>query len=254
MDLDKLLEELDEDLAWRKKEISELLSVCKESDIEVLRKSLLLILYSHWEGFLKNAAKLYLLHVSKQKLKVGSLTLNFKTISMKGLINNCFKSSDTQTLDNELTFIEKFSKKDDSKFSIEAQVFKEKDKSLINTRDNLSPDVFNNICKILGLGEMKSLSTKKNYLDESFLGNRNKISHGSKIEIVASDAEDEFDLSLEAIIKLKDIIIAVMDRFKTDIGEYAIEKLYLLKHDDKKLKFDEVSTIELENVLYPKTR
>ena len=44
---------LDEDLGWRKVEISDLLFLAKETQKEVVLKSVILLLYAHWEGYIK---------------------------------------------------------------------------------------------------------------------------------------------------------------------------------------------------------
>lgn len=58
---------LDEDLAWRKVEISELLLLAKESEKETIFKSLILLLYAHWEGYIKKSSKLYIKYISEEK-------------------------------------------------------------------------------------------------------------------------------------------------------------------------------------------
>ena len=49
---------LDEDLGWRKVEISDLLFLAKETQKEVVLKSVILLLYAHWEGYIKKSSKL----------------------------------------------------------------------------------------------------------------------------------------------------------------------------------------------------
>ncbi len=246
MALDDFLDVLDEDLGWRKKEISELFGLCQSQDIEVLRKSTLLMIYSHWEGFIKNAAKSYLSHVSDLKIKLGMLTINYRTIDIKGVISSCSQSQDTLTLSNELMFMKNYAKHDSKNFTLDKKYLLEKNKSLINTHDNLSPSVFTNFCCILGLSEKDAIASKKNYLDESFLGNRNSISHGSKITF---DEDSEFDLSISSIERLKNIILTIMDKFKDDLQEYAIKEYYLSANEDDKLEYDQTSDSTLKSNL-----
>ena len=47
---------LDEDLGWRKVEISDLLFLAKETQKEVVLKSVILLLYAHWEGYIKKSS------------------------------------------------------------------------------------------------------------------------------------------------------------------------------------------------------
>jgi hypothetical protein len=59
---------LDEDLGWRKVEISDLLFLAKETQKEVVLKSVILLLYAHWEGYIKKSSKLYIKYISEKKL------------------------------------------------------------------------------------------------------------------------------------------------------------------------------------------
>ena len=246
MSADPFVDDLDKDLSWRKKEISDLYIICQSNDHEILAKSLLLIIYSHWEGFIKNSSKLYLQYVSNLDIKMGDLTYNYKTISIKGLISECIKSTDTLTLENELRFIKKYTEKNETKFKIKDNVSTDRDKSLINTQDNLSPKVFFNICKIVGLPEKESIRTKTNFLDEFMLGHRNAISHGNKINF---DSDCEFTFSLNDISQLKNIILEIMMQFKEDLCEYAIQEYYFHSNDVNKLKYDLKSDTNLHERL-----
>lgn len=243
MKLDDFSDQIEIDLSWRKKEISELFGTCQNHDFEVLRKSLLLIIYSHWEGFIKQSSKLYLRYISGRKLTVNQLTMNYKAIMLKGIIAECTKSQDVLTMANELTLISKLDQHQSVKFKLKEEILRDKNKTLINTKDNLSPKVLNSFYKILGIKEKSSIERKKKYLDESFLGNRNSIGHGSKISLEASH---EFDLSLDSVRDLKDIIVIIMDSFKEDLQTYAEDELFLIKNNAIKIKYDAQSENLLE--------
>ena len=66
---ENLLENIDHEFAWRFKEIADLKSVLqskKKNDSKeknVFAKALVLISYSHWEGFVKNISKYYLEYI-----------------------------------------------------------------------------------------------------------------------------------------------------------------------------------------------
>ena len=64
---------LDEDLGWRKVEISDLLFLAKETQKEVVLKSVILLLYAHWEGYIKKSSKLYIKYISEKKIKLTDL-------------------------------------------------------------------------------------------------------------------------------------------------------------------------------------
>ncbi|WP_137169377.1 MAE_28990/MAE_18760 family HEPN-like nuclease [Marinomonas sp. FW-1] len=251
MKLDFLIDSLDQDLAWRKKEVSDISSLFGSSELEVLRKSLLLVLYSHWEGYVKNASKLYLRYVSELKERNVNLTINFNAIALKSLIAQVNESGESISLSNEISFLEKFSGKDRAPFKINSDYFEDRNNKLIDTKSNLNPDIFEKICDLIGLGKKSIITTKKPYLDRCFLGNRNSISHGSKI---LEQEDDEFDLSDESIIQLKELVFFILDSFKEDIQNYAENKFYLKSKAEEKIAFDEKSNEKIERLANPVDR
>jgi hypothetical protein len=242
MDHDKFVDNLDSDLSWRKKEISDLYSATQKNNSTVLRKSLVLVIYAHWEGFIKNGAKLYLFHIESKKLQLKNLTENYKAISLKGVIAECFNSNEGLSLNKELDFIDKFDNKGERIFKLQSKVKLDKDKSLINTKDNLNPEIFNSICRIIGIPEKDSIKSRSNWLNEHFLGNRNTISHGSKIEL---DKPEEFDLSIESLYELKNIILTILSNFKEDLVEYSEYEYFLNANSEIKATYDSGSNSSL---------
>ena len=78
MRIDQLQDYLEADLAWRKTEISQLFRILNDVEAkDVVLKSIVLLLYAHWEGYIKKSSKYYLKYVSEQKVKIKNLTLNF---------------------------------------------------------------------------------------------------------------------------------------------------------------------------------
>jgi hypothetical protein len=219
-----LIDKLEADLGWRKKEVTNLLLLENEHNQLLILKSTLLLLYSHWEGFVKNASKAYLDHVSNKKINIDDLTDNFKAITLKGLIKEVEKSSDTLTLSNELKFISKINGNTSKPFTVKKGFSEqEKDKSIINTKDNLSLNVFKSILHIVGIDYDDSIDTKSKFIDEKLLESRNKVAHGTKIE--KEDAQ--FDLSLEDLKEVKDVIFFLMDCLSDDLIYFAYSEFYL---------------------------
>ena len=68
MKIEQFQDFLDKDLAWRKHEISQLFMILDTVESkEVIGKSIILLLYAHWEGFVKKSSKCYLKYVSERK-------------------------------------------------------------------------------------------------------------------------------------------------------------------------------------------
>ena len=77
---EELADSLAEDLVWRKKELTvlrQLVSTASADRKGVLVRSLVAILYAHWEGFLKNTANSYLEYVKIRRLPYSELAANF---------------------------------------------------------------------------------------------------------------------------------------------------------------------------------
>lgn len=107
--VESFVELINEDLLWRKKEISDLLFLHNNENSLLILKSAILLMYSHWEGYVKNIAKQYIILISDLDLELNKLGFNFEAIDIKGDIRECFKSSDSLNLINEINSSLKYS-------------------------------------------------------------------------------------------------------------------------------------------------
>ena len=81
MRIEEFQDFLDRDLAWRKLEISQLFMILNTVESkEIIGKSMILLLYAHWEGFIKKSSKCYLKYVSDKNIKVQDLTSNANSL------------------------------------------------------------------------------------------------------------------------------------------------------------------------------
>jgi hypothetical protein len=225
-ELDKFIASVDSDIAWRKIEVSKIIAMHNEQNSELVVKSSVLLTYSHWEGCVKNLCKLYLGYVSNLSLDLSELTDNYKAIALKGNIKQMIGSSETLTMANELAFIASMDSEARGKFSLKSSFKKsDKDKSIINTKGNLSYQIFDLFLKIVGVDERACLHTKKFVIDERLLKNRNKIAHGNRID---SKHADEFDLEIESVKAIKSVVFSIIDSLSADLKYYAENKYYLV--------------------------
>ncbi|MBE4573092.1 hypothetical protein BOO36_04400 [Vibrio navarrensis] len=229
--IEAFIDLIDEDLVWRKKEISDLLFLHNEDNNHLILKSVILLMYSHWEGYIKNISKQYLMLISDLDLELNKLGINFEAIDIKSDIKNCFDSSQTLNLVNEINFLNKIYTKN-KKFKLPSSFKKEKDKSVINTRDNLNIDTFQSFLKILGIYDFKPLKTRIQYIDEKLLNNRNIIAHGSKIH----PNTNTFNMDIEEIKKLRNFIVLIMEYLRDELVYFAEKELYLYTNHDEVMK------------------
>ena len=240
MRYDDFADTLDKDLGWRKKEISDLFFIIQQNNSEVLFKSMILLLYAHWEGFIKRSSKLYLKYISDKNILVDSLSMNFKAILMKHHVRSCISQHRSSTIDTELSFIEVYRNKN-KKFRVKVDLENNIANSLIDTEHNLKGKIFQRILKTLGLEYKPVYQTKKQIIDRHLLANRNCIGHGDSFD----DSEENFSLSLRDIDKLKSVILKLIDSFRDDLLEYSFKEYYLKSNNDERLAYEKARESQL---------
>lgn len=220
-----------DDWTWRKLEIHDLILLAENEGQNVVLKSIVLLLYAHWEGYIKKASRVYLKFITENKIKVSDLTENFKAVALKGLTKQVFESKDTLTLANELALIKRYSLINDYTIDklIDIDLELEKDKSIIDTQDNLNPAVFKNILEIIGLKYNNQYEIRKAHLDNDLLAYRNSIGHGNKKLSKGTD----FELEISNLKKLREIIFSIIENFIDEIIFYSKEKYYLKQNQHK---------------------
>ncbi|WP_299973717.1 MAE_28990/MAE_18760 family HEPN-like nuclease [uncultured Pseudoteredinibacter sp.] len=244
--IDEFTRLIDADLAWRKREVSNLILLENPENQLVIIKSTLLLIYSHWEGYIKNASKLYLIHVSRKNLDINQLTDNFKAISLKNVIAKAYESCDSLSLSNELNFLDKMKDDSNKKFRVSREIItNERDKSIINTKDNLSIKVFKSILKIVGIDYQEIIDTKRTFIDEKLLENRNKVAHGNRIESV----DDEFNVNIDELKTIKNLIFYLMGCFADDLKFFVENELYFIDKSDDTQEYLELKREEIRDSL-----
>ncbi len=205
--LNLLQDYLDKEISWRIKEIADMkIAVCR---IETVSKKTVIraatpLLYAHWEGFVKNAARAYLEYVDFQGHKYDELTNCFVAIGLKKNLGEITQSKQAKANIDALEFIRNgLGQKSNLKLD-----------SAIRTESNLSSAVFENICNSVGICS-SGYETKYNFIDESLLNRRNRIAHGEYIDVNANQYRD-----------LADEVIVLLRNFKTDIENAASLKAY----------------------------
>lgn len=199
---------LDEEFAWRLKELADLKFIAQSSpstkESSAIRAGLPLA-YAHWEGFVKASAQYYLNFVLMQKIDLGKLQTCFIALSSRNLLNK-FSESNRTFLYHELV----------THLTSESVLMAPANYStLINTRANLNSSVFTDISTSVGISP-KSYETKFKFIDESLLKRRNEIAHGNYLDIDAT--------SFRQIV---DEVIGLLRLFKNDILNTASTKAYL---------------------------
>lgn len=207
--IEKLQDLLDNDLAWRKKELIDIQLMIHSTRNKTICRMGLALLCAHFEGFIKQTANYYILYISCQNLKISELKVNFMAIFSYGKLSMCSETNKISVYSRTLKDI--FDAQDNYNFHIHYS----QDNPIIKTGGNPSSKVFREIVESIGL-DFAIYETKQNYIDTDLLSNRHSIVHGERIFV----SENDFDETLKNII-------AIMYAFKEQILNAALDKDYL---------------------------
>lgn len=204
----QLYDFLSGELAWRKKELTDLKILIDDHNLSKSKRSVLLrsgvaLLYAHWEGFVKGAATAYLQFIAAQRLKNAELALHILAVSARSTLNNATGAND---INAHLLVTQFFVEQSEEEAHIPY-------KDAIRT-SNLNYRIFEDIGRMLGL-DLSLASTSHHLIDERLLKNRNMIAHG---EFIPIDQQAYDDLHKE--------IIKLLDLFSNEITNCAIDKRY----------------------------
>ena len=215
---EKLIFELTTALSNRKKEITDFymyIQGCQSSGIaEILNKSFILLLYAHWEGFIKEYTIKYFSFIISQKLVLSKLTENFLIIYLKSLLKT-YKVD--KNIFQEKKILDLVSK--GSKFKIKIdEYFKE---YTVGSENNLKFKNYKNICTILNYDFIDETNIFETNL-EKLVHNRNSIAH-TGLKAKENTYSDILDIEI-----MKNLIIGEMENFHSFMEKNVVNREYLV--------------------------
>jgi len=212
--LDDLEDLLDSELAWRKKEMTLAINHFASSKNDLSKqynlRGALLLIYAHWEGYIKKASEAYLEYVISKRVTYNLLKSNFLAI---GIANHVENSADIKSIKNKKNIID-FVLND-----LSATKFYGKSSEMVFAESNLNIEILEKICLSIGI-DAEILSADKHWVDNRLLQFRNKAAHGDRISPKEINFRIE-DLKLE--------IQTLLDKYRTLISNAAARKEYLKK-------------------------
>lgn len=207
--LEKLQDLLDQDMAWRKKELIDIKLLIHSTQNPTLCRVGIALLSAHFEGFIKQAANYYVVYVASQNLKLSDLHTNFTAIHSGKVFLPCAGSDKITVYQKAIDkFLENYSTKS-------FQVRYSPENPVIKTEGNPSSSVVKNIFDSIGL-DFSPYETKTNYIDADLLSNRHDVVHGNRVYISVDDFDNTFK-----------VITEIMEQFSAQILSAAIGRSYL---------------------------
>jgi len=205
--LEQLQQHLDDELAWRKKELAVIkaLVTARSSSAEIINCHIrggIALIYAHWEGFIKAAGSAYLTYIASQRLTYLDLTNNFVAIAAKNLLSEA-------GLSNKVVIYTKVTEFFTSGLANRCNLPMD-----VETRSNLSSEVLKEIAYTLGL-DYTEYATKAKLIDETLLRSRNEVAHGKHLL-----------MDVEEFVDLHRTVINLIDLFSNQISNAASTKAY----------------------------
>lgn len=216
MDCEKLQEKLDRSASYRKKEISNLTLQIQtvEGDVKnALLRASVLMLYAHFEGFSKDAIKIFIKHLNAQNVPVSSLQHYLQTLFYTKKIS-LIKNATRKEIYNEL--IEEILLGNSECFRVNEEAT-----GIVFTDSNLKFEVLKDLLFIIGIRteefrllserENNTIHTKQEFIDREILGVRNAIAHGEGKKITLSQFDEIKKFVVDYIDSLKEYIVQISE-------------------------------------------
>ncbi|HTF63579.1 MAG TPA: MAE_28990/MAE_18760 family HEPN-like nuclease [Edaphobacter sp.] len=175
--------QITEDRSWRLKEISDLKTAAVRADVNlrrVLLRALITICYAHWEGYVRFAARKYLEHVALRKLQYQNLDRQF--LRNYFLPRLAALSTSKASVAARCALVDEVLNSSDRRFSRENE-------DLVNTKANLSFDVFSDICLVCCV-PIQAFADKATFVDVFLLKRRNAVAHGEETFVGIEDLDE----------------------------------------------------------------
>ena len=168
-EISDLSDQLNFELAWRKKELSSLrFSLDQATDaqqIASISRASIVMLYAHWEGFIKVAIRSFLKHVRLNTSSPSDLSLRFFALWLRHIIPKENSQYALQKFESTIKWLNR------EEGSMRKMPRLEKE---ISFNRNIRYQDLKLASFILGINLSKH-DTRKNFIDQKLLGGRNKI-------------------------------------------------------------------------------
>jgi hypothetical protein len=174
----------DDDLIWRRKELSDMKEAIRQADQfakPALLRAIITMSYAHWEGYVRTCANRYFEHLVLRKKMFVELERQIYVNSFLGRVDALHRSR--VGLEERCRLINDILDDGGGRFSY-------LNPDLVDTRSNLNTDVIKDICIICGV-DSAHFEQNRSFLDILLLKRRNAIAHGQQ-EFIQIDEIDDF--------------------------------------------------------------
>lgn len=201
---EELFQKIDDEMSWRRMEIHYLKTLLKQKinsrEKGALSKSVILVSYSHWEGFVKSISMYYLSYIAFLDLPKNKLSTN--------LIASCLvRIGENQNMSTKIKELHKILTDDNYKLAFNID-------KLVDAESNLNSTVLDKILVNIG-ASTSTFDTKAIFIDHVLLKNRNNFAHGENEQV-------DYDTAID----IADKVLELMYLYKTEIENMIALKAY----------------------------
>lgn len=175
--LSNLQDAIQRDLAWRKREISDIRALVARVDdaAEYVFRSGQVLLCAHWEGFLKKSAKLYIDHVFSQDLRLTDLIPSMISIAYFDAVMLAATAKYPGSDGHHIKLAKKIVATINEKVSVSGWD--------VDTEGNPGSDTLSRILKSIGVDVQLGMdnavwATTKVFINEQLVRDRHRVAHG----------------------------------------------------------------------------
>lgn len=213
--IEQLIEKLDTDIQWRKKEIADIRAYCQNSDNpQVLLRASFVLCCAHFEGAIKFASNAYIAYVAGQGVRGKELRVEISSILIRKKKHTLFNIPTSQKVKVSVVsdILSAYDELLESQFYIklnEDDLMPEIDETdpPLSTGGNPTPDVLAEISKVLGISYEELFQLREPFINSELLKPRHAVAHGERRTIHIDELNSACDFVLEVIEKYKSSII-----------------------------------------------
>lgn len=194
--------------SWRKKELTNikaLIHASRSANQDVLIRAGILLVYAHWEGYIKKSCEGFFYYLNNKGVKYNELKQNFLALGVFEEFNRDFQIKKFSSYSKAVSFV--IDEIGERKFNIDVG-------ARVDTKSNLSYEVLLNLLNMIGIGS-EFFENNQYHIDNRLLKYRNAIAHGER-----TDNNPDLNINFDDFDDLHLRINSLIDHFETLISNY----------------------------------
>jgi hypothetical protein len=178
-----LIDELDDELAKRRRELIDLrllVATASGPRQETLARACVSMAYAHWEGFSKQALRLYLDHLGKLRIKLGDLKYELQALALLAKLKSM--GGPEKSITNAATLLKDLDSRNSEIFFVDSKE--------IMRIGNMTSENLRLVLEFAALTYLPYYATRANFIDSVICARRHLIAHGEILPVSVGDARD----------------------------------------------------------------